>query len=198
MAVWLGPVQLAVRALLRFGGGRRAVMRWQQPATLGLQAGILAASALAGQAFGGQAAVTAAVLGLAFFLLTQDLAWRWLPLEWSAPFLALGLFAGFLGENAADTLAGAALGGGLLWGLQVVFRYLRGVEGLGTGDIWLAAGIGAFVGLDTIAWVLALAALSGLAVNALQNRVKKSPARNRWGVAYGAHLVAAFVIVSAF
>ena len=197
-AVGLGPLALVVRAGLRAGRGKAAVTRWQRPVALGLGVGLVAAPVLAGAVLGGEAAVIAAVLGLSFLLLSQDLAWRWLPFEWTLPLLALGLVAGFLGDFVGDALAGAALGAGILGGLQISFRRWRGVEALGTGDIWLAAGLGAFVGPATIAWVLALSALSALAVETLRKTVAKPPKRNRWGVAYGSHMIALFLIVSAF
>jgi prepilin signal peptidase PulO-like enzyme (type II secretory pathway) len=149
---------------------------------------------MAGATLGGEAAVAAAVLGLAFLLFVQDLAWRWLPLEWSLPLLVLGLIAGILGERGGDALAGAALGAGLLWALQAVFRIWRGVEALGTGDIWLAAAIGSFCGPAAVALTLGLAALSGLAFASLQLSIAKAPGHNRWGVAYGSHLIAVFIL----
>jgi leader peptidase (prepilin peptidase) / N-methyltransferase len=197
VALALGPVRLAARAALRAAGGRPA-LRWQGAATAGLSAGLLAAPLVAGASLGGPSAVWASLLGLMLLLSAQDLAWRWLPFEWTLPLLALGFVAGFLGDMSYDTFLGALIGGGLLLTLQLSFRLARGVEALGTGDIWLAAGLGAFSGPATIAWVLALAALSGLAVEALRKKVPGPGSRNRWGVAYGAHSCAAFLIVSAF
>lgn len=198
VALALGPVQLVARAILRAFGGKPLVNSWQNAATLGLAAGLLAGPLVAGAILGGDASVTAALLGLAFLLLVQDLAWRWLPLEWTLPLLFLGLSAGFLGGQISDTLLGAFVGAGLLWSLQIVFRFWRGVDALGTGDIWLAAGLGCFAGPATIAWVLGLAAVSGLVEEIVRRTTRTTQARNRWGVAFGAHVIAVFLIVSAF
>jgi leader peptidase (prepilin peptidase)/N-methyltransferase len=198
VAVGLGPLRIVVRAGLRTLGGKAAVTRWQWAATLGLGAGLCAFPVLVGTLSGGPEAVTGAVLGLVLLLLAQDLAWRWLPLEWTLPLLALALIAAFSGDRGVDALIGAALGAGPLWVLQVAFRHLRGVEALGTGDIWLAAGIGAVVGSGTIAWVLGLAAMSGLAFHFLGRLWSKQSARRRWGVAYGAHMIMVFLIVWAY
>lgn len=198
VAVGLGPLRLVVRAGLRIWGGKGAVTRWQRATTLGLGTGLVAAPALVGATLGGDAAVISAVLGLAFMLLALDLAWRWLPFEWTLPLLALGLFAGFLGDQAQSTVAGAAFGAGFLWALQTSFRLWRKVEALGTGDIWLAAGLGCFVGPATIAWVLALAALSALTIEIFRKTAGKSPDRHRWGVAYGSHMIAVFLIIWPF
>jgi prepilin signal peptidase PulO-like enzyme (type II secretory pathway) len=197
VAVGRGPLLLVVRAGLRAAGGRRLVRRWQRAATWGLGAGLITAPALAGATLGGQAAVTAAVLGLALLLFSMDLAWRWLPLEWTLPLLSLGLLAGFLGDRSVETLAGAVVGGGILLALQIIFRRWRGVEALGTGDIWLTAGLGCFAGPATIAWVLGLAALSGLAVEGFRKAVRTTQIHNRWGVAFGSHIIALYLIVSA-
>lgn len=198
VAVWAGPLRIMVRAGLHLWGGKAAVMQWQQAATLGLGAGLVVAPVLAGTLFGGLGAVFAAIIGLSLLLLALDLAWRWLPLEWTMPILALALVAGFSGNRVEDALFGAALGAGPLWALQVAFRRLRGIEALGTGDIWLAAAIGAVVGASTIAWVLALAALSGLAFDFLGRSSSKRTKRRRWGVAFGSHLIAIFLIIWAY
>jgi prepilin signal peptidase PulO-like enzyme (type II secretory pathway) len=198
VAVGLGPLRFVVRAGLRLVGGKAAVTRWQRATTLGIGAGLLAAPALAGPLSGGAAAVTAAVLGLSLLLLAQDLAWRWLPLEWTLPLLALAFVAGFSGNRLGDVVIGAALGAGLLWSLQVAFRLARGAEALGSGDIWLAAGIGGVVGADTIAWVLGLAAVLGILVDRLGKLWQTPSARRRWGVAFGSHMISVFLIIWAF
>jgi len=57
---------------------------------------------------------------------------------------------------------GAILGFGLLWGLAAGYARLRGIDGLGGGDIKLAALIGALVGVRGLFTVLMLASLGGL------------------------------------
>ena len=61
-----------------------------------------------------------------------------------------------------DSLAGIALGGGLLWILRTVYFYVRGIEGMGLGDIKLMCIIGAFLGWQGAAAVLVLGSLGGL------------------------------------
>jgi leader peptidase (prepilin peptidase)/N-methyltransferase len=184
-----------VRAGLRTWGGKAAVTRHQAAATLGIGLALAAAPVLSGVLLDGAAAVTAAVLGLCLLLLTQDLAWRWLPLEWTVPLAALALVAAFVGNTVEDALIGAGLGAGLLWTLQITFRRLRGTEAIGSGDIWLAAGIGGLAGATTIAWVLGLSALTGLAEERGKIAMFGPPDRKRWGVAYGAHMIAVFLIL---
>ena len=59
-------------------------------------------------------------------------------------------------------LAGGLLGFGMLWGLAEGYARLRGIDGLGGGDIKLAALIGALVGLRGLFTVLMVASLGGL------------------------------------
>ncbi len=128
-------------------------------------------------------------------LAVLDLAWRWLPHEWTVPLLVLGLLAGFLGATGGDALAGAATGAGLLAALRIGFRLARGVEAIGFGDVWLAAGLGTFVGPATILWVLALATITALVSEAVAERAAAGPKRRRFGVAYGTHICGVFLIL---
>ncbi len=195
--VALGPLRLAVRAVLRRAGGRRTLGR-QAGVTRGLAAGLVAAPVLAGAAQGGSAAIHVAAIGLAVLLAAMDLAWRWLPHEWTWPLLGLGLVAAAAGAAPSATalggVAGAALGGGLLAFVQLGFRHVRGIEALGTGDVWLAAAIGAFTGPGPIPWVIALAAVTALGAEMLGARLFPAPRRSRLGVAYGTHLAVMFPI----
>jgi leader peptidase (prepilin peptidase)/N-methyltransferase len=44
------------------------------------------------------------------------------------------------------SMAGAALGSGLLWGIGALYGRLRGVEAMGMGDVKMMAMVGAFAG----------------------------------------------------
>lgn len=64
-----------------------------------------------------------------------------LGISWFNPFLeGTGLRRVWL------SLAGAALGSGLLWGFGALYGRLRGVEAMGMGDVKMMAMVGAFVG----------------------------------------------------
>lgn len=58
---------------------------------------------------------------------------------------------------------GAALGGGLLWGVRALFLRFRGVEGLGLGDVKLMAALGGLVGPEHVLWIIIAAAILGAA-----------------------------------
>lgn len=105
--------------------------------------------------------------GLALLLLLTvlivDLRWTVIPplplhlLLWSG--LGGALAGHWIGTalgppSPAVALLGALLGGGALWLLNLTYRWLRDRDGLGGADPWLAAGLGAWVGIDWIFWAL--------------------------------------------
>lgn len=193
VAVLTGPLMLTCRAVLRRLMPPAALRRWQGPVTAGVGAGLLAATLL-GATTGGNAALVVAVFGLLLLLATLDLAWRWLPFAWTMPLLALGIVAAWVNHALIDAILGVALGAGVLLALQLSFRFLRGVEALGTGDIWLAAGLGALAGPQKIMLILGLSAVLALAVEAGRSILVTRPGRRRLGVAYGAHMCLAYIV----
>ena len=48
--------------------------------------------------------------------------------------------------SIVSSLIGAAVGGGLLWGVREAYFRVRGVEGMGFGDVKMMAMVGAFIG----------------------------------------------------
>lgn len=66
-------------------------------------------------------------------------------------------------EAWAMHMAGAAIGFGLLWIVELGYRRLRGRDGLGRGDAKLLGAIGLWVGAYGIAPVLLIASLNGIA-----------------------------------
>ncbi len=81
------------------------------------------------------------------------------------PLIGLGLaFAvgPLRGVTWQQSAAGALAGGGGLLAVQWLYAVAMRREGLGTGDIKLMAGIGAFLGLKALPAVLLVAALQGL------------------------------------
>ena len=93
-----------------------------------------------------------------------DAEWMLLPDVLTLPLLLGGLAATWLLDPAAMPDRAVASGAGwlVLWAVAVVYRKIRGRDGLGEGDAKLLAGIGAWVGLVGLADVLLGAALAGL------------------------------------
>jgi len=71
--------------------------------------------------------------------------------------------AGPLAHAWPAALAGAVVGGGLLWGVRWAFQRVRGVEGLGLGDVKLMIALGALVGSERVLWIIVAGCVLGLA-----------------------------------
>ena len=67
----------------------------------------------------------------------------------------------FLPPGWVSSLIGVLVGGGLLFGIGEAYYRLRGVEGLGMGDVKMLAMIGAFLGWQLALVTLMLASFGG-------------------------------------
>jgi leader peptidase (prepilin peptidase)/N-methyltransferase len=61
----------------------------------------------------------------------------------------------------AASLLGAIVGGGLLWGVAEAYLRLRGIEGMGFGDVKMMAMVGAFLGAPLALLTIMLGSLAG-------------------------------------
>ena len=142
----------------------RASISWRYPIVevlAGAVAGIAAAWLGVGVAAVGFLFFTLCLLAVAWI----DAAHRIIPDELSLALFAGGvLVRGATLEGAAVALLGAALGFGALYGVAWAYRAARGVDGLGGGDIKLAAGLGAFLGPPGVLMTVVLAAAAGSVV----------------------------------
>ncbi len=64
----------------------------------------------------------------------------------------------------AASLLGAFVGGGLLWGVAEAYLRLRGIEGMGFGDVKMMAMVGAFLGAPLALLTIMLGSLLGSVV----------------------------------
>ena len=124
--------------------------------------------------------------GLIFLFLATRLPWDWtiaFPLYYASvliavtftdfdmklipdlltlPAIPLGvIYHGWIGGAWIDSLVGLVVGGGSLWLIGEIYLRLRKVEGMGGGDVKLAAMMGAFLGWKSILAVLFLSSLAG-------------------------------------
>jgi leader peptidase (prepilin peptidase)/N-methyltransferase len=59
------------------------------------------------------------------------------------------------------SLLGAVVGGGLLWGVAEAYLRLRGIEGMGFGDVKMMAMVGAFLGAPLVLLTIMIGSLLG-------------------------------------
>jgi leader peptidase (prepilin peptidase)/N-methyltransferase len=100
-------------------------------------------------------------------LAVVDLRHQLLPDWLTLPLLPLGLGVDWASgpgpwPTPLDGVIGAVLGGALIAAVRAIHRRLRGLEGIGLGDVKLMAVAGAWVGWQGIGSVLLIAALGTL------------------------------------
>lgn len=95
-------------------------------------------------------------------LFLTDLDCRILPNEITVGGLVAGLVAAwFLPPGIRSALIGAALGGGILWATGALYERVRGVEGMGMGDVKMLAMVGAVLGWPLMLLTLVFASFTG-------------------------------------
>jgi leader peptidase (prepilin peptidase)/N-methyltransferase len=72
-----------------------------------------------------------------------------------------GFVASDLVSSFGGSLLGAIVGGGLLWVVGEAFYRLRGIEGLGFGDVKMMAMVGAFLGVQLALFTILVGSLLG-------------------------------------
>jgi leader peptidase (prepilin peptidase) / N-methyltransferase len=140
----------------------------------------------------------AAAAGLVLLLVPLaviDLEHRLLPDALTLPGIGAGLVAsacGFL-VDPVDGVVGAALGAALPYAVMLIYRRVRGVEGMGLGDVKLLAMIGAFLGWRGALLTLCLGAMAGALVGVTLILARRG--RLETELPFGAFLAAAALAV---
>ncbi len=134
-AVELTSGALAALALFRFGPSGTAL------AAFGLCAALLAMSAI-------------------------DIETRLLPDSLTLPLLWAGLIVNFADTFASlrEAVAGAIVGYLFLWSVYWLFRFVRGIEGMGYGDFKLLAALGAWLGWAALPQIVLISAVTGAVI----------------------------------
>ncbi|SMR83572.1 Type IV leader peptidase family protein [Aliiroseovarius halocynthiae] len=128
--------------------------------------------------------------GLLIWVSVWDFRTFEIPDTASALLLITGLVFTFGAGDLLQAALSAVLWAGVFLAIAVGFSTLRGVDGLGLGDVKLMAGIGAWLGPFAPVYVVLSAALSAivtLLVVAVM-RENKSPISTKTGIAFGPFL----------
>jgi leader peptidase (prepilin peptidase)/N-methyltransferase len=143
----------------------------------------------------GREGIMGAMLAASMVLIaTIDFSHYTIPDVLSVPAFALGLaHAALNGDDAvAVTTAAAALRGVVaalaFWSLRVGYRRLRGRDGLGLGDIKLAAVAGAWLSWPVVPLAVDIAAFSALIVYGVRQYVLRRPWQTSARLPFGTFL----------
>jgi leader peptidase (prepilin peptidase)/N-methyltransferase len=119
---------------------------------------------------------------------------RIIPDMITIPGTALGILASFVTPvTLVEALVGAALGFALLWGIAWGYRRATGVDGMGGGDVKLAALLGAFLGWKGLLLTIFLASFAGTVVGVALMAVKRGGRRT--ALPFGTFLAPVGVLV---
>ncbi len=111
------------------------------------------------------------LIGILLITILLVLAWIdlrtfLLPDYITIPLIVLGFLANALEwihwASIFDSVLGICLGGGFLYGLNVIYRRIKGINGIGMGDAKLLAALGAFFGWTALPYILLIASFTGL------------------------------------
>lgn len=110
-----------------------------------------------------------------------DLQHYIIPDSISLPGIVLGLLFSFINPFVSwqSALIGIIAGGGILWTITVGYTLLRKKEGMGGGDIKLLAMIGAWLGWQSLPFVIFFSALSGAIVGSVTLYLLKKGQENQ-------------------
>jgi leader peptidase (prepilin peptidase)/N-methyltransferase len=129
---------------------------------------------------------------LLIVLFGTDIDTERLPDILTLPGIAVGLAWSMVGPpGLEDSLLGIAFGAGILLAIRWLWRWWRGVDGMGLGDVKMLAMIGAFLGWQQILVVLFFASVAGAVVGVSLTVLRGRSLQSR--LPFGAFLaVAAF------
>ncbi len=97
----------------------------------------------------------------------SDFYWRIIPDVLTLPGICIGIVFTLLvsktsvSQSFLRSIVGVIVGGGTLFGVGLIYKILRGVEGMGGGDVKLMAMVGAFLGYKLALFTIFLGSLIG-------------------------------------
>jgi leader peptidase (prepilin peptidase)/N-methyltransferase len=145
----------------------------------------------------------AALVSMTIVLIFIDLEIQILPDVIDLPGVAIGLLIGALHLGALypdltlsstllESVAGAAVGGGVLLAIAMSYKLVRKVEGMGLGDVKMMAMLGAVLGWEPLLPLLLIASISGALVGAFV--AARSERGMKVAIPFGVFLGFAFLV----
>lgn len=148
---------------------------------------VFGASALAGVRV-----IFACAMIVLFFI---DLEHQILPNVITLPGIVAGLVASvLLPPGLFLSVLGALLGGGVLWAIAEIYVRVRGIEGMGMGDVKMLGMIGAFLGAPLMGLTLVLASFAGALTGVALMTLGRGDLQRR--LPFGTFLAAAAIFAS--
>jgi leader peptidase (prepilin peptidase)/N-methyltransferase len=149
----------------------------------------------------------AALVSMTIVLIYIDLDIQILPDVIDLPGVAIGLLLGalhmgalypdlMLAKTLLESIAGAAVGAGVLLVIALAYKLVRKVEGMGMGDVKMMAMLGAVIGWEPLFPLFLIASVTGALVGLFI--AAKSEARMQVAVPFGVFLGLSFLIVLFF
>jgi leader peptidase (prepilin peptidase)/N-methyltransferase len=130
-------------------------------------------------------------------LFAIDLEHQILPNVITLPGIVVGFACSLIGPpGPLMSLAGIALGGGLLWGIAEAWFRLRKVEAMGFGDVKMLAMVGAFLGVKLVVLTFVLASMIGGLVGVVLIASRRADMATR--VPFGTMLAFAALVASLY
>lgn len=147
-------------------------------------------------------AVGIALCLLAVAIAVHDLTSMLIPDRYSAGLALAGLLAAWVDGASADDLllrlGGAVAIGAVLYGASLAYGRLRGLDGIGLGDVKLIAASAVLVGLAGIGAQILLATTAALAFVAIRSLRRRRWPRATTRIPFGAFLAPAAIIAWAW
>jgi leader peptidase (prepilin peptidase)/N-methyltransferase len=112
----------------------------------------------------------------------------------SLPGIILGFLFSFINSTVAwqSSLTGLLLGGGVLYTIALLYSLLRKQDGMGGGDIKLLAMIGAWLGWQSLPFVILVSSVSGSIIGLIAMRWQKMGGSTR--IPFGPFLSSAALV----
>ena len=130
-------------------------------------------------------------------LFAIDLEHQILPNVITVPGIVVGLICSlFLPPGPLMSLAGFALGGGLLWAIAEGWYRLRKVEAMGFGDVKMLAMVGAFLGVKLVFLTFVLSSMIGGLVAVVLVALRRADMATR--VPFGTMLAVGALVASLY